>query len=284
MRTAQKDQLEIELEIFESQKEKLGLATERSNLIDTHAHLQWPAFDKDREEVIERAFATGLSAIVNVGYDLNASRQAVQIANNHKNIYVVVGIHPHNAKTMTASVLDSLRELAQNTKVVAIGEIGLDYHRDLSPRARQKEAFEQQILLAKELDLPIVVHDREAHNDVLEVIRSFGKDVNGVLHCFSGDLDMAKKVIELDYSISIAGPVTFPNARILHQLVQHVPDESIVLETDCPFLTPQSRRGERNEPMYVLETAKRVAELKGMQLDELDKLTSQNSKRMFQID
>ena len=253
-------------------------------MIDTHAHLQWPAFDKDREEVIERAFAAGLSAIVNVGYDLNASRQAVQIANNHKNIYVVVGIHPHNAKTMTASVLDSLRELAQNTKVVAIGEIGLDYYRDLSPRARQKEAFEQQILLAKELDLPIVVHDREAHNDVLEVIRSFGKDVNGVLHCFSGGLDMAEKVIELGYSISIAGPVTFPNARILHQLVQHVPDESIVLETDCPFLTPQSRRGERNEPMYVLETAKRVAELKGIPLDELDKLTSQNSKRMFQID
>ena len=155
-------------------------------MIDTHAHLQWPAFDKDREEVIERAFAAGLSTIVNVGYDLNASRQAVQIANNHKDIYVVVGIHPHNAKTMTASVLDSLRELAQNTKVVAIGEIGLDYHRDLSPRAQQKEAFEQQILLAKELDLPIVVHDREAHNDVLGVIRSFGKDVKGVLHCFSG--------------------------------------------------------------------------------------------------
>ena len=256
----------------------------RSILIDTHAHLQWPAFDKDREKVIERAFAAGLSTIVSVGYDLNASREAVQIANDHENIYAVVGIHPHNAKTMTASMLSSIRELAQNTKVVAIGEIGLDYYRDLSPRAQQKEAFEQQILLAKELDLPIVVHDREAHNDVLEVIRSFGKDVNGVLHCFSGDLKMAEEVIDLGYSISIAGPVTFPSARGLQQVVQRVPEGSIVLETDCPFLAPQSKRGERNEPMYVLETATKVAELRGMQLDELVGLTSQNAKRRFEID
>ena len=253
-------------------------------MIDTHAHLQWPAFDEDREKVIERAFAAGLSTIVSVGYDLNASREAVQIANDHENIYAVVGIHPHNAKTMTASMLNSVRELAQNTKVVAIGEIGLDYYRDLSPRARQKEAFEQQILLAKELDLPIVVHDREAHNDVLEVIRSFGRDVNGVLHCFSGDLKMAEEVVDLGYSISIAGPVTFPSARGLHQVVQRVPEGSIVLETDCPFLAPQSKRGERNEPMYVLETATKVAELRGMQLDELVGLTSQNAKRRFEID
>jgi len=256
----------------------------RSILIDTHAHLQWPAFDEDREKVIERAFAAGLSTIVSVGYDLNASREAVQIANDHENIYAVVGIHPHNAKTMTASMLNSVRELAQNTKVVAIGEIGLDYYRDLSPRARQKEAFGQQILLAKELDLPIVVHDREAHNDVLEVIRSFGRDVNGVLHCFSGDLKMAEEVIDLGYSISIAGPVTFPSARGLQQVVQRVPEGSIVLETDCPFLAPQSKRGERNEPMYVLETATKVAEIRGMQLDELVGITSQNAKRRFEID
>ena len=184
---------------------------------------------------------------------------------------------------MTGSMLDSLRELAQNPKVVAIGEIGLDYYRDLSPRTRQKEAFEQQMLLAKELGLPIVVHDREAHNDVLEVIRSFGKDVSGVLHCFSGDLKMAEDVIDLGYLISIAGPVTFPSARSLHQVVQHVPDESIVLETDCPFLAPQSRRGERNEPLFILETTHKVAELKGMQVNELAELTSQNARRMFNM-
>ena len=237
----------------------------------------------DREQVIERAFAAGLIAIVSVGYDLNASREATKIANDHRGTYAVVGIHPHNAKTISTSVLDSLRELAQTPNVVAIGEIGLDYYRDLSPRERQKEAFEQQIRLAKELQLPIVVHDREAHYDVLEVLRKFGKDVKGILHCFSGDLDMAEEVIELGYLISIAGPVTFPNARKLHQLVQHLPDASIILETDCPFLSPQSRRGERNEPLFILETAHKVAELKGMQVDELAELTTRNAQRMFNM-
>jgi TatD DNase family protein len=233
--------------------------------------------------VIERAFAAGLNAIVNVGYDLSASREATKIANNHEDIYAVVGIHPHNARAMSTSTLNSLRELAQDPKVVAIGEIGLDYYRDLSPRARQKEAFAEQILFASELELPIVVHDREANYDVLEVLRRFGKDVKGILHCFSGDLEMAKEITEMGYLISIAGPVTYPNARKLHELVQHLQDESIVLETDCPFLPPQSRRGERNEPLFILETAHKVAELKGMRLDELVELTSQNARRIFRI-
>ena len=253
------------------------------NLIDTHAHLQWPAFDKDREQVIERAFAAGLYTIVSIGYDLSASREAARIAKNHEGIYAVVGIHPHNAKAMNVSTVNSLRELAQDPKVVAIGEIGLDYYRDLSPRARQKEAFEQQIRLAGELELPIVVHDREAHNDVLGMLRRFGKDSKGILHCFSGDLSMAEEVIEMGYLISIAGPVTYPNARRLHELVQHLPGESIILETDCPFLPPQSRRGERNEPLFVLETAHKVAELKGMRLDELVELTSRNARGMFRF-
>jgi len=224
-----------------------------------------------------------LNAIVSVGYDLSASREATKIANDHERIYAVVGIHPHNAKTTSSSTVNSLRELAQDPKVVAIGEIGLDYHRDLSPRPRQKETFEQQIRLANELELPIVVHDREAHQDVLGVLCGLGKDVRGILHCFSGDLEMAEKVIGMGYLISIAGPVTYPNARKLHQLVQHLPDESIILETDCPFLPPQSRRGERNEPLFILETAHKVAELKGMQLDELVELTSRNARRMFRI-
>jgi TatD DNase family protein len=218
-----------------------------------------------------------------VGYDLNASREATKIANDHEGIYAVVGIHPHNARTMSTSTLNSLRELAQDPKVVAIGEIGLDYYRDLSPRARQKEAFAEQILFANELGLPIVVHDREAHHDVSEVLRRFGKDAKGILHCFSGDLEMAKEIIEMGYLISIAGPVTYSNARKLHELVQHLQDESIVLETDCPFLPPQSRRGERNEPLFILETAHKVAELKGMRLDELVELTSQNARRIFRI-
>ena len=224
-----------------------------------------------------------MSAIVSVGYDLDASREAARIAKNHEGIYAVVGVHPHNAKAMDASTVDSLRELAQDPRVVAIGEIGLDYYRDLSPRARQKEAFEQQIRLANELQLPIVVHDREAHADVLEVLRRFDKDAKGILHCFSGDLSMAEEVIEMGYLISIAGPVTYPNARRLHDLVQHLQDESIILETDCPFLPPQSRRGERNEPLFVLETAHKVAELKGIPLDELVELTSRNARGIFRI-
>jgi TatD DNase family protein len=257
---------------------------ESFNLIDTHAHLQWPIFDKDREEVIESAFTYGLKAILNVGYDLHASREAVRIAEDHDNMYAIVGVHPHNAKSMTSLMLSSLRELAKNRKVVAVGEIGLDYHRDLSPRMLQKEVFEKQMLLAKELGLPVVIHDRDAHNDVLEVMRRFGKDANGVLHCFSGDLKMAEEAIDLGYLISIAGPVTYPNARTLHQVVQNLPDESIVLETDCPFLSPQSRRGGRNEPLYVLETAKKVAELRGMSLGDLAKLTSQNAERRFKLE
>jgi len=252
-------------------------------LIDTHAHLQWPDFDKDRERVIERAFAAGLRAIVSVGYDLDASREAVQIADIHESVYAVVGIHPHNAKTMRPEVINSLRELAQDPKVIAVGEIGLDYYRDLSPRTRQKEAFEQQILLAKELELPVVIHDREAHADVLQVLRDSGKDITGVLHCFSGSVEMAREAIELEYMISLAGPVTFPNARNLHRLVQNLPLESIVLETDCPWLAPQSHRGKRNEPAFIVETAHRVAELKGIRFEELVEATSQNARRLFGI-
>jgi len=253
-------------------------------LIDTHAHLQWPVFKNDREQVIERAFSGGLAAIINIGYDLNASHEAVQIANNHKNVYAVVGIHPHNAKTIRTDVLASLRELARAPKVVAIGEIGLDYYRDLSPRQQQTEAFEEQLQLAKELQLPVVIHDREAHADFLQMMRKFGKEISGVLHCFSGSIEMAEEAIKLGYMISIAGPVTFPNARRLHQVVEHLPTESIVLETDCPWLTPQSKRGKRNEPAFVVETAHKVADLKGIEVTELAEITSRNARQLLRIE
>ena len=252
-------------------------------MIDTHAHLQWPDFDKDRESVIQRAFASGLSHIVSVGYDLVACKDAVQIAEGHDGVYATVGIHPHNAKFFDVEVLESLRRLARGSKVVAIGEIGLDYYRDLSPRLKQKEAFEQQIRLAEELKLPVVVHDREAHGDVLQILRDYGKEASGVLHCFSGNAEMAHEVIKLGYLISIAGPVTFPNARRLHDLVRHLPEESIVLETDCPWLTPQSKRGERNEPAFIIETARKVAELRGRNFEEIVEMTSRNACRLFGI-
>jgi TatD DNase family protein len=252
-------------------------------VIDTHAHLQWPDFDKDREEVIKRAFSAGLQAIVSIGYDLNASREAVRIAEGHDRIYAAVGIHPHNAKTVDTESLEALRKLAQNRKVVAVGEIGLDYHRDLSPRVKQKEAFEKQFALARELRLPVVIHDREAHADVLQLMHSFASSVAGVMHCFSGSVEMAKEAIDQGYLISLAGPVTFPNATNLHRVAQWLPEESIVLETDCPWLAPQSKRGKRNEPAFVLETARKVAELKGIPVEELIQITSQNAKQLFRI-
>lgn len=252
-------------------------------MIDTHAHLQWPDFDKDREDVIERAFTAGLSAIVSVGYDLDACREAVRIANSHDGVYAAVGIHPHNARLVDAKALDSLRELAHDRRVVAIGEIGLDYYRDLSPRQRQREAFEKQVGLAQELGLPIVVHDREAHGDVMQVLRNSAADATGVMHCFSGSLEMAREVVDLGYLISIAGPVTFPNARKLHEVVRWVPEESLVFETDCPWLAPQSVRGKRNEPSFLSEIALKVSELKGTSFDRLIQVTSRNARRLFSI-
>lgn len=252
-------------------------------MIDTHAHLQWPDFDKDREQAIERAFTAGIRAIVSIGYDINASREAVRIAENHDGIYAAVGVHPHNAKTLDPQAVGSIRKLAEDPKVVAIGEIGLDYYRDLSPRTQQKEAFRRQMDLAMELEMPVIIHDREAHSDVLQILRMYRNNVTGVMHCFSGSLEMAGEAIDLGYLISLAGPVTFPNARKLHQLVQQLPEESVVLETDCPWLAPQSKWGKRNEPAFILETAGKVAELKGIPFDELVEATSRNAKRAFTI-
>jgi TatD DNase family protein len=232
--------------------------------------------------VIERAFAVGLRAIISIGYDLNASREAVQIADKHEGIYAAVGIHPHNADVTEVKAIESLRELAQNAKVVAIGEIGLDYYRDLSNRACQKDVFKKQMILAKELELPVIIHDREAHADVLQVLRQV-RDVRGIMHCFSGSMEMAKEAIKLGYLVSLAGPVTFPEARRLHQLVRRLPENSIVLETDSPWLAPQSKRGERNEPAFMLETAHKVAELKEISLDDLIKATSQNARYLLGI-
>jgi len=259
------------------------LANQAEALIDTHAHLQWPDFDKDREEVIDRAFTAGLSAIVTVGYDLDACREAVRIADHHNGVYAVVGVHPHCAQLVDDKLLDSLRELANHRKVVAIGEIGLDYYRDLSPRERQREAFAKQVGLAQELGLPIVIHDREAHADILQVLRGSAGSTTGVMHCFSGSLEMAREVIDHGYLISIAGPVTFPNARKLQDLARWVPDESLVLETDCPWLAPQSMRGRRNEPSFLSEIARKVAELKRTPVERLVEETSRNARRLFSI-
>jgi len=252
-------------------------------LVDSHAHLQWASFDRDREEVIGRAREVGVEYIVNIGFDVDGSRRAVELAERFEGLYATVGIHPHNASQMNDVVLDELRGLARHTKVVAIGEIGLDYYRNLSPRAAQRSAFEAQLGLAEELGLPVVVHDREAHEEVLEVLMGFEGRVEGVMHCFSGSREMAERCVRSGFYVSFAGPVTFPNAHGLQEIARWIDLSKILLETDSPWLTPQQMRGKRNEPAFLLFIAKQIAKLKGISLDELAETTTRNAKERFQL-
>jgi len=251
--------------------------------VDTHAHLQWASFDKDREHVISRARKAGVERLVNIGFDLDGSRKAIELAEKHKGLYSTVGIHPHNAGQLNQAVLDKLRKLCEETKVVAIGEIGLDYYRNLSSREAQKKAFTAQLLLAEELELPVVIHDREAHRDILEMLSKFFGKIDGVMHCFSGSREMAEQCIKSEFYISIAGPVTFPNAHKLHEIAKWTDLNRILLETDSPWLAPQDVRGKRNEPAFLLSIAKKIAELRGITLDELAETTTRNAKEVFQI-
>ncbi len=253
-------------------------------LIDTHAHLDFSEFDADRQEVLARAQETGVEIIVNAGAGLEASQAGVALAECYSQVYAAVGIHPHEAKTLNDGVLAELRALAQHPKVVAIGEIGLDYYRDLSPRPVQRQAFQQQLTLAREAGKPIIVHDREAHQDVMDILRQWvqeGHQPVGVMHCFSGDLAMARRAIEMGFYISIAGPVTFTNARRLPELVRALPLERLVIETDCPYLTPHPHRGKRNEPAYVRLVAEAIAQIKGIPLEQVARTTTANAQALF---
>jgi TatD DNase family protein len=252
-------------------------------LVDTHAHLQWGSFDKDRKEVINRARKVDVKCIVNIGFDTNGSVEAIELAERHEGLYATVGIHPHNASQFNENILDKLRKLSENPKVIAIGEIGLDYYRNFSSRKAQKEAFEAQLFLAEELDLPTVIHDREAHNDTLNTLSKFKRKIRGIMHCFSGSEEMAEQCIESGFYISFAGPVTFPNARKLREMAKRTDLNKILLETDSPWLAPQDMRGKRNEPAFLIFIAKEIAELKGISIDELAEATTENAKKIFQL-
>jgi len=252
-------------------------------LADTHAHLSWASFAEDREKVISRARKVDVKYIVNIGFDLDGSREAIELAEKHEGLYATVGIHPHNASQLNENVLDKLRKLSENPKAVAIGEIGLDYYRNLSPREIQKKAFEAQLILAEELGLPVVIHDREAHADTLEILSKFKGKINGIMHCFSGSREMAEQCIKSDFYISFAGPVTFPNSHKLHEIAKRIDLNKILLETDSPWLAPQEMRGKRNEPAFLLFTAKKIAKLKGISVDELAEATTENAKEIFQL-
>ena len=252
-------------------------------LIDSHAHLELEEFDHDRDEVIDRADNAGVKAIVCVGIDLADSKKAVALAQRCSMIYATVGVHPHDADSITPETYEELRRLALQEKVVAYGEIGLDFFRNRSPQKVQVERFSEQLDLCVELGLPVVIHDREAHKETLEMLKSKKGKLIGVIHCFSGDYKMARQCLDLGFYISIPGTVTFKKSDVLREVVRKVPMERLLVETDAPFLAPEPKRGKRNEPAFVFHTAVRVAEIRGMHYEELAEQTTKNARELFGI-
>ena len=253
-------------------------------LIDSHAHLEMPEFEGDLEEVIQRAKASGVEYIFTVGTEKKDWGRAIEIAHSHPPIYAILGVHPHNAKEIDDQTYPTLRKLCREEKVKAYGEIGLDFYRDHSPRDVQLKRFREQIWLAKELGLPIVVHDREAHRETVEVLNSEkAEECGGIIHCFSGDERMAKECIDMGFYISVPGSITFKNAAGFQEVVKRLPLQSLLLETDAPFLAPVPFRGKRNEPGYVRYTAQKVAEIKKVSVKEVAEVTAENALRVFRL-
>ncbi|MDT7807846.1 MAG: TatD DNase family protein [Acidobacteriota bacterium] len=257
--------------------------------VDSHAHIDGEEFDADREEVLARACESGVRAILNVGTGDPHSgtlERAVALAERFEDVYAAVGVHPHDARLYDDAAERRLRDILRSSvKVVALGEIGLDFHYDNSPRDVQREVFARQLRMARELRLPVVIHSREADAETVEVLRAeyAGAERGGVMHCFGGSGRMAEEVIELGFHISFAGNVTFKKAENLREVARTVPSERLLVETDCPFLAPVPLRGRRNEPAYVVETARFVAALRGVEPEELGSTTSENFARLFGV-
>lgn len=248
---------------------------------DTHAHLDDENYLEDFQEVLGRMKSAGISRVTNVGFDLPSSKRSVKLAQDYNFIYAAIGIHPHNAEEVTDELLEQLLDLAKQPKVLAWGEIGLDYYRDLSPRSLQKEVFVKQIELANKAGLPIVIHNRDAHQDVLEIVKAYPPKYGGVFHCYSGSWEMAKVLLNLGFFLSFAGPITFKNARHTVEVAKNVPLDRILVETDSPYLSPEPRRGKRNEPTYVREVVKKIAEIKELSLEEIALQTMHNAEAIF---
>ncbi len=253
-------------------------------LIDSHAHLDDEKFDEDREQVIESLKKSGIDLIINPGSDLNTSIKAVSLAQKHENIYAAVGVHPHSAAEMDYSTLDILKSFARRDKVVAIGEIGLDYYYDNSPRDIQRKWFREQLNLAKEVGLPVIIHSRDAAGDTFQILKEAqdGRLI-GVMHCYSSSVEMALEYIKLGFYISLAGPVTFKKSKTSKEVAKVVPLDRLLIETDSPYMAPEPYRGRRNEPKYVKYVAETIAELRGISFEELAEKTSENAKKLFRI-
>lgn len=255
------------------------------NLIDTHCHLTMPDFESDSTDVIKRATETGVTTLITIGTDLDDSRSAIAIAEEHDFIYAGIGVHPHEVKELKdpETTSQTLTFLAKNKKVVAIGETGLDYHYLHSPADMQQEYFRMHIETAITLDLPVIIHSREAKEDTMKILKAHGKGVRGVFHCFSGDMEMMEKVLDMGFYISFSGVITFKKAENILEIIKHVPIDRILVETDAPFLTPQPFRGKRNEPSYVRYTAEKVAEVKGISKEETCVAIMKNAVDLFKI-
>ncbi len=251
-------------------------------MIDSHAHLNDPAFREDLPEVVTRAHNAGVHTIINVGYDLESSRVAVELAESYSGLWAVVGLHPHGARLWTEEIRDSVKELSLHSKVLAIGEAGLDYHYDNSPRDVQRSVFREQLALAKELGLPVVIHSREATKDTLEIVGEY-PEVPCLLHCYSGSLETAQVYETMGHYFSFGGPMTFKNAHKLRDIVAGIPLNRILLETDCPYLTPHPHRGKRNEPAHLTLVAEKLAEIHNCTLEDVVKQTAENTRRFFRL-
>lgn len=257
-------------------------------LIDTHTHLDDARYNDDREAMIARAREAGVDAFVTIGCDLVTSQSAVTLADQYPFVYASIGVHPHEVKHIGDGWYNEFRQLAKHKKVVAYGEIGLDYHYNHSSPKEQRERFREQIQLARELKLPVIIHTREAQEDTIAILKEENaSEVGGVFHCFSGDAALAKAALELGFYLSFSGIVTFQNATMLRDIAKTVPLDRLLIETDCPYLTPVPHRGKRNEPAFVSCVAQQLATIRadepGMTVERMGTLTTRNAKRLFRI-
>ncbi|HHV83960.1 MULTISPECIES: TatD family hydrolase [Tepidanaerobacter] len=247
--------------------------------VDIHAHLDDEAFDTDRQEMIKKIEEAGI-IVVNAGSDMASSRFSVKLAEEFDFIYACVGIHPHEAKKVEKDYLTELEELAKSPKVIAIGEIGLDYYYGSSEKDAQQKVFREQIELAKSLNLPVVVHDRDAHKDTADILKNI-KPERGLMHCYSGSLEMAQEFIEMNFYFSFGGVITFKNAKRPKEVAAKLPSDRILLETDCPYMSPEPYRGKRNDPTRIPIIAAQMAALRGVMLEEIERITYSNFNRLF---
>lgn len=253
-------------------------------LIDTHCHLDFSQFDFDREEAIKRAIDSRVTFILNVGSSIEGSRRSIELAKKYEQIFASVGVHPHEVGIFSKDAIENLRIMLKEPKVLAIGEVGLDYFKSEVPKETQKKYFKDFIEMAKIKDLPLIIHNREANKDILEILKnSLGTNITGVMHCFSGDENFLKDCLDLGLYVSFTCNLTFKNAGRLREIAKRIPIERLLLETDAPFLAPQVFRGKRNEPSYIKYLAWELAGIKGISFEEVARITSENAVRLFRF-